>query len=108
MAGVNWPVGGGGYFRLLPYGWTRWGLRRVNGQEGAPAVFYLHPWEVDPGQPRLPAPALARFRHYRNLAETEARLERLLREFTFGTMRSLIASVPLPRLSLGAAALLAG
>jgi polysaccharide deacetylase family protein (PEP-CTERM system associated) len=108
MAGVNWPVGGGGYFRLLPYGWTRWGIRRVNAHEGAPAVFCLHPWEVDPGQPRLPAPAIARFRHYRNLADTETRLERLLREFAFGTMRSLIASAPLPRLSLGAAAPVAG
>jgi polysaccharide deacetylase family protein (PEP-CTERM system associated) len=104
MAGVNWPVGGGGYFRLLPYGWTRWGIRRVNAHEGAPAVFYLHPWEVDPGQPRLPAPPLARYRHYCNLAGTERRLERLLREFPFGTMRALIASAPLPRLSLGAAA----
>jgi polysaccharide deacetylase family protein (PEP-CTERM system associated) len=104
LAGVNWPVGGGGYFRLLPYAWTRWGLRRLNDTEGAPAVFYLHPWEIDPDQPRLPAPALARFRHYRNLSDTEARLQRLVREFAFGTMRALIQSVPLPALSLGAAA----
>lgn len=103
MGGVNWPIGGGGYFRLLPYAWTRWGIRRVNAHEGAPTVFYLHPWEIDPGQPRLPAPALARYRHYRNLDDTEARLERLLRDFPFGTMRSLIEAVPLPRLSLGAA-----
>ncbi len=104
MGGVNWPIGGGGYFRLLPYGWTRWGMRRVNAVEGAPAVFYLHPWEIDPGQPRLAAPALSRYRHYHNLRETEGRLERLMREFPFGTMRSLIASVPLPPLRLGAAA----
>ena len=103
MAGVNWPVGGGGYFRLLPYGWTRWGLRRVNDVERAPAVFYLHPWEVDPDQPRLTAPALARYRHYHNLADTAPRLERLMREFPFGTMRELIASVPLPPLTLGSA-----
>jgi polysaccharide deacetylase family protein (PEP-CTERM system associated) len=104
MGGVNWPIGGGGYFRLLPYGWTRWGMRRVNAVEGAPAVFYLHPWEIDPDQPRLAAPALSRYRHYHNLRETERRLERLMREFPFGTMRSLIASVPLPPLALGAAA----
>jgi polysaccharide deacetylase family protein (PEP-CTERM system associated) len=104
VGGVNWPIGGGGYFRLLPYRWTQWGFRRVNAVEGAPAVFYLHPWEIDPGQPRLPAPALARFRHYRNLAATEARLERLLRDFPFGTMRDLIASTPLPPLDLGPAA----
>jgi polysaccharide deacetylase family protein (PEP-CTERM system associated) len=103
MAGVNWPIGGGGYFRLLPYAWTRWGLGRVNGVEGAPAVFYLHPWEIDPGQPRLAAPPLARLRHYRNLSATEARLTRLLREFPFGTMRTLIQSVPLPTLGLGSA-----
>ena len=103
LAGVNWPVGGGGYFRLLPYGWTRWGLRRVNDVERAPAVFYLHPWEVDPDQPRLTAPALARYRHYHNLADTAPRLERLMREFPFGTMRELIASVPLPPLTLGSA-----
>lgn len=102
MGGVNWPIGGGGYFRLLPYGWTRWGIRRVNTREGAPTVFYLHPWEIDPDQPRLPASALARYRHYRNLDDTEARLARLLRDFSFGTMRALIASVPLPPLSLGA------
>jgi len=101
---ANLPIAGGGYFRLLPYGWTRWGMRRVNGVEQAPAVFYLHPWEIDPEQPRLEAPALARYRHYHNLRETEGRLERLMREFPFGTMRSLIASVPLPPLTLGAAA----
>ncbi|MEZ5291476.1 MAG: DUF3473 domain-containing protein [Vicinamibacterales bacterium] len=104
LAGVNWPIGGGGYFRLLPYGWTRWGMRRVNDLERAPAVFYLHPWEIDPDQPRLEAPALARYRHYHNLDDTEPRLRRLLQEFPFGTMRGLIASVPLPPITLGTAA----
>ena len=61
-----------------------------------PAVFYLHPWEVDPHQPRLAAPWLARIRHYRNLHLTESRLRRLLKRFRFGTMQELIASVPLP------------
>jgi polysaccharide deacetylase family protein (PEP-CTERM system associated) len=83
-AGTNLPVAGGGYFRLLPYWFTRWGMRRINAREGRPAVFYLHPWEIDPGQPRLPASALTRVRHYRNLAETERRLGRLLGEFEFG------------------------
>ena len=102
VGGVNLPIGGGGYFRLLPYQWTRWGLHRVNGAEATPAVFYLHPWEIDPGQPRLPGTWLARLRHYRNLHETEPRLERLLRDFAFGTIRSLIDSAPLPYLTVGA------
>ena len=68
---VNLPVAGGGYFRLLPYWWTRWGISRVNRLEHRPAVFYLHPWEIDPGQPRLPAGRLGRFRHYRNIEHSE-------------------------------------
>ena len=74
----NLPVGGGGYFRILPYAWTRWGIARLNQAERAPAIFYLHPWEIDPDQPRLPAPWLGRFRHYCNLRQTEARLRALL------------------------------
>jgi polysaccharide deacetylase family protein (PEP-CTERM system associated) len=90
LGGVNLPVGGGGYFRLLPYAWTRWGIARLNRVEGRPAVFYLHPWELDPDQPRLPAGALARFRHYGNLARTEARLRSLVQEFAFGPMSRLV------------------
>jgi polysaccharide deacetylase family protein (PEP-CTERM system associated) len=89
LAGANLPIGGGGYFRLLPYGWTRWGTARVNRVEGRPVMFYLHPWEVDPGQPRLPASVLGRLRHYRNLAQTEPRLRRLLGEFRFGPIETL-------------------
>jgi polysaccharide deacetylase family protein (PEP-CTERM system associated) len=92
---LNLPVAGGGYFRILPYGWTRWGIDRVNRQEGRPAVFYLHPWEIDPDQPRLAAGRLGMFRHYRNLHDTEARLRRLLGEFRFGTMARLVDSVRL-------------
>lgn len=88
---VNLPVGGGGYFRLLPYGWTRWGIRRMNVREGRPAIFYLHPWEIDPDQPRLGAGGLAQLRHYRNLDQTEGRLRRLLADFTFGPMREVLA-----------------
>jgi polysaccharide deacetylase family protein (PEP-CTERM system associated) len=95
LAGVNLPVGGGGYFRLLPYRWTEWGIGHVNSAEGRPAVFYLHPWEIDPDQPRLPAPWLSRLRHYRNLHLTEARLTRLMRRYRFGTMAQLIAAAPL-------------
>ena len=99
VGGVTLPAAGGGYFRLLPYGWTRWSLSRINAQEGRPAVFYLHPWEIDPDQPRIRAGLIARIRHYTNLRRTEARLRRLLGEFRFGPIRRLIseqsATVPL-------------
>jgi polysaccharide deacetylase family protein (PEP-CTERM system associated) len=88
---VNLPVAGGGYFRILPYAWTRWGIARVNRCEGQSTVFYLHPWEIDPDQPRIPARPLSRFRHYRNLHKTEMRLRRLLSEFTFRPIRDLLA-----------------
>jgi polysaccharide deacetylase family protein (PEP-CTERM system associated) len=95
LAGLNLPIGGGGYFRLLPYRWTEWGIGHVNATEGRPAVFYVHPWEIDPDQPRLPAPWLSRLRHYRNLHRTEARLTRLMRRYRFGTMAQLIAAASL-------------
>jgi len=88
--GMNLPMGGGGYFRLLPYDWTRMGIRRLNEQEGRPAIFYLHPWELDPDQPRLNAGALSRFRHYTNLDQTEPRLRRLLRDFQFGAISQVL------------------
>jgi polysaccharide deacetylase family protein (PEP-CTERM system associated) len=90
LAGSNLPVAGGGYFRILPYAWTRWGMARVNTHDKQPAVFYLHPWEVDPHQPRLPATSLGQFRHYRNLNKTEARMRRLLSDFRFGPLRSVL------------------
>ena len=86
---LNLPIGGGGYFRILPYAWTRWGIRQLNQVEGRPAVFYLHPWEIDPAQPRLPASRLSRFRHYHNLDQTESRLRALLRDFRFSSMRKV-------------------
>jgi polysaccharide deacetylase family protein (PEP-CTERM system associated) len=92
-AWINLPVAGGGYFRLLPYEWTRWGIRRINRAEGRPAIFYLHPWEIDPSQPRIPAGRLSRFRHYRNLEKTESRLGRLLGDFRFSTVRQVLAAV---------------
>jgi polysaccharide deacetylase family protein (PEP-CTERM system associated) len=90
---LNLPVAGGGYFRILPYPWTRWGIARINQRERRPAIFYLHPWEVDPDQPRLPAGWLGRLRHYRNLDKTEARLRRLLEDFRFGPLRQILADV---------------
>ena len=92
ILGVNLPVAGGGYFRLFPYGVTRWGLRRVRA-EGRSLVFYLHPWVVDPGQPRVEgARRRSRFRHYLNLDRTLPRLHRLLQDFQFGTMRDCLAA----------------
>ena len=84
MLGRNLSVSGGGYFRLFPYGFSRFFLRLLNSSEKQPFVFYLHPWEVDPDQPRMrQARWFSRFRHYNNLAVTIARLRRLLSEFAF-------------------------
>ena len=91
-AGINLPIAGGGYFRLLPYAWTRWGMAHRNRAERRPAIFYLHPWEIDPGQPRLAAPALTRIRHYRNLHRTEPRLRKLLADFRFSTVADVLAT----------------
>jgi polysaccharide deacetylase family protein (PEP-CTERM system associated) len=87
---INLPVAGGGYFRLLPYAWTRWGIGRVNRLERRPAIFYLHPWEIDPDQPRFDVGLLSRFRHYRNLGATETRLRQLLMDFRFGPMTTVL------------------
>jgi polysaccharide deacetylase family protein (PEP-CTERM system associated) len=81
----NFPAGGGGYFRLLPYWVSRAWLRRVNEVDGKPCIFYFHPWEIDPQQPRVrEASLLAKFRHYLNLERTEGRLRRLLADFAWG------------------------
>lgn len=98
LLGLNVPVAGGGYFRQFPYAWTRWGIDRVNQAEGMPVVFYIHPWEFDPGQPRIAAGALSRFRHYRNLAETKPRFRQLLQDFAFST----VAGAMLGRQQVGA------
>jgi polysaccharide deacetylase family protein (PEP-CTERM system associated) len=80
----NLPAGGGGYFRLLPYSVSRWCLTRVNTVDRQPCIFYFHPWEIDPDQPRFRrASATSRFRHYVNLDRTEARLRRLLADFAW-------------------------
>ena len=90
IGSTNLPIAGGGYFRILPYAWTRWGIARVNATERQPAIFYLHPWEIDPDQPRLPAGWLGRFRHYRNLRKAEPRLRALLSDFRFGPLRLVL------------------
>jgi polysaccharide deacetylase family protein (PEP-CTERM system associated) len=90
LGGVNCPVAGGGYLRLFPYTYTRWGIRYLNTRESQPAVVYLHPWELDPAQPRLPAGRLSRFRHYTNLHRMEERFVRLLQDFSFGTMSEVL------------------
>jgi polysaccharide deacetylase family protein (PEP-CTERM system associated) len=80
--GRNLPAAGGGFFRLLPYAASRWLIGQVNRRDRRPAVFYFHPWEVDPGQPRVVgAPLKSRFRHYVNLGRMERKLDRLCRDF---------------------------
>jgi len=82
LAKQNLPAGGGGYFRLLPYALSRWSIRRINAVDRMPAMFYFHPWEVDPDQPRVPnIPAKTRFRHYVNLRRMMPRLSRLVQDF---------------------------
>lgn len=83
IGAVNLPVGGGVYFRMLPFAFLRRAYREVN-REGLPVVFYLHPWEVDPGQPRVRLSPGLRWRHYYGLEHTAARLEEVLRMFPFG------------------------
>lgn len=82
----NLPVAGGGYFRLFPYWFTQWALRSINEKEDRPFIFYLHPWEVDPEQPRIKASKLSEFRHYNNLHKTTGRLNKLLSAFNFVTI----------------------
>ena len=83
----NLPAGGGGYFRLMPYSLSSWCLRRVNGTDRQPCVFYFHPWEIDPEQPRqLGITAKTRFRHYVNLSRMRSRIGRLLRDFNWDRM----------------------
>ena len=91
VGSFNLPVAGGGYFRLLPYAWTRWGIDRLNRMEGRPAFFYLHPWEIDADQPRLRTSRLGRLRHYRNLDKTEDRMRALLSDFRFSTVTRVLA-----------------
>lgn len=89
--GVTFPVAGGGYFRFFPYMLTRWGLRKLNA-DGQEFVFYIHPWELDPQQPRIEdASLLAKFRHYLNLKKCQQRLESLLSDFAFTPLQRILS-----------------
>jgi len=90
VLGLNLPIGGGGFFRLLPFEFFRRGIRRVNIREQRPVMFYLHPWELDPGQPRPPMAWHHRFRHYVGVEKEAEKLSRLLDEFRFGTAREIL------------------
>jgi polysaccharide deacetylase family protein (PEP-CTERM system associated) len=90
IAGHRLPLCGGGYFRLAPYRLVRAGLHRVNRHEGKPAIVYLHPWEMDPGQPRAPVGYLTRLRHSVNIHRTAAKLERLLADFPFAPVGEVL------------------
>jgi polysaccharide deacetylase family protein (PEP-CTERM system associated) len=87
---VNLPIGGGGYFRQFPYAWTKWGIDRVNRIERQPVTFYTHPWELDPDQPRMAVGTATRLRHYRGLERTADRLARLVRDFRFDSVTSML------------------
>jgi len=90
MLGANLPISGGGYFRLLPYDITAWALRRINEKEAQPVMFYLHPWEIDPAQPRIAACWRSRVRHYQNLHSTEEKLARLLEEYSWAPLTEVV------------------
>jgi len=95
FAGRNWPCGGGGYFRLLPYRLSRQALRSVQRKEREPCVFYLHPWELDPGQPRIAKlPLKSRLRHYTNLSRTAERLRRLASDFAWDRIDRVFLTGP--------------
>lgn len=114
VAGQNLPMGGGAYLRIFPLRYMQWGLKKLS-QEGSVAMFYLHPWEVDPDQPRLPLSMKSRLRQYTNLRHTQNKLETLLAEFSFGPViaaypqlksesaAAMAEPVVRPRISLSAA-----
>ena len=103
LGGLRLAAGGGGFFRVLPYAFSRWAIRQVNASAARPAVFYFHPWEIDPDQPRVAdAPLRAKLRHYTNLAGMAPKLERLIREFAWGRMDALAQSEALRAADLAA------
>ena len=105
VGGRRLAAGGGGFFRVLPYAFSRWALERVNRDEGRPAVFYFHPWEIDPGQPRIAAaPLRSRLRHYSRLGAMEGKLDRLLHAFRWGRMDAVVAAEALRAPQLAAIA----
>ena len=100
LGGRRVAAGGGGFFRVLPYAFSRWAIRQVNRREGRPAIFYFHPWEIDPEQPRVAgAPLRSRFRHYTNLDQMAGKLKQLIHEFSWGRV-DVIAHREAQRLAL--------
>ena len=92
FAGKRLAAGGGGFFRVLPYAFSRWAIRQVNTRDGRPAVFYFHPWEIDPDQPRVPNASMkSKLRHYTNLDQMAGKLRQLTGEFRWGRMDELVA-----------------
>ncbi|OLD63017.1 MAG: hypothetical protein AUI53_00420 [Acidobacteria bacterium 13_1_40CM_2_60_7] len=92
-AGVRAPFGGGAYFRLLPYWYTRWGMGFLNSRENCPVCVYLHPWELDPEQPRMNGRLTSRVRHYLGLRSTPAKFRNLIRDFEFSPLGLLASQV---------------
>ena len=90
LAGRNLPFVGGGYLRHFPVAWIHWGMRRLNRKEGRPALVYVHPWEIDPDQPRQDVRLSTRIRHYRNLRSVKPRLTGLLERFRFASVRTVL------------------
>ncbi len=92
LAGKRLAAGGGGWFRMFPYAFSRWAFEQVNRQDERPGIFYFHPWEIDPGQPRVAhAPLKSRLRHYTNLSVMEAKMDRILRAFRWGRVDQVAA-----------------
>jgi polysaccharide deacetylase family protein (PEP-CTERM system associated) len=105
LAGRNWPCGGGGYFRLLPYWLSKSAIAAVNRADRMPAIFYIHPWELDPDQPRpRNLPVKSQLRHYLNLRKTKPRLERLTQAFRWDRMDRVFNLGDLPPLPAGTGA----
>ncbi len=103
LGGRRMAAAGGGFFRLLPYAVSRWAVSQVNG-EGQAAMTYFHPWEIDPGQPRVAAPLRSRLRHYSNLSRMEAKLDRLIGDFRWGRMDAMLAAMNPDRIPVWAPA----
>jgi polysaccharide deacetylase family protein (PEP-CTERM system associated) len=87
---TNYPIAGGGYFRLFPYAATKWGIDKVNTTDRAPVVLYIHPWEIDPQQPRLPASRTTLMRHHVGMTTTLDKLRRVMTDFSFGPVSQVL------------------
>jgi len=91
VLGTNFPVSGGGYFRFFPYSLIKYGLKSINENENKPFIFYMHPWEIDPHQPRIKNVGMrSKLRHYINLERNEGKFKRLLRDFQFTAIKNVL------------------